>query len=423
MSDGASPPPPVRRDGGERRTLVECHDCGLRYRLGPLEAQTTARCVRCGALLRARTSRDACLALALTGLVLIVVANFMPFMSLRLEGREEDASLATGAMTLAHDGLWPLTILILLLTIVMPALKLGAMAHVLGALKLRRPPRHLVPVLRWLDELHPWAMVEVYMLGLFVAYVKLTALATVSLGVAVSALAALMVTMAALDALVDFDDLWEELEHKGLVSPRPPISPGEALARCAVCNLLSPWHGGPAHCPRCNARLHFRKHDSVARSWALILAAAILYVPANLFPMLTVISFGTGAPDTILSGVKHLLEAGMWPLAILVFFASITVPVLKITGLALLLVSTQRGTRRYLRDRTRLYRVIEAIGRWSMIDIFMLSILVALVQLGAVATVVPGIGAISFAAVVVLTMFAAMAFDPRLMWDRAGENR
>jgi paraquat-inducible protein A len=186
---------------------------------------------------------------------------------------------------------------------------------------------------------------------------------------------------------------------------------------------VSADEGAHARCPRCRAHLHRRKPDSIARCWALILTAAILYIPANVYPIMTVISFGAGSPDTILSGVKHLIESGMWPLALLVFFASITVPVLKIVGLVLLLLTTQWGTRWHLRDRTRLYRVIESVGRWSMIDIFMLSILVALVRLGALATVVPGVGAISFAAVVVTTMFAAMAFDPRLMWDSAGENR
>jgi paraquat-inducible protein A len=137
---------------------------------------------------------------------------------------------------------------------------------------------------------------------------------------------------------------------------------------------------------------------------------------------MTVISFGSGEPDTILSGVKALFFAGMWPLALLVFFASITVPVLKIVGLALLLLWTQRGSRWRLRDRTVVYRIVEAVGRWSMIDIFMLSILAGLVRLGRIATITPGIGAVSFAAVVIITMFAAAAFDPRLMWDAAGEN-
>jgi paraquat-inducible protein A len=149
----------------------------------------------------------------------------------------------------------------------------------------------------------------------------------------------------------------------------------------------------------------------------------ILYIPANQFPIMTVISFGSGESDTILSGVKHLFQAGMWPLALLVFFASVAVPVLKVAGIALLLTTTQRRARWRLRDRTVLYRVVESVGRWSMIDIFMLSILAGLVQLGSIATIEPGVGAISFAGVVIVTMFAASSFDPRLMWDAAGENR
>jgi paraquat-inducible protein A len=154
----------------------------------------------------------------------------------------------------------------------------------------------------------------------------------------------------------------------------------------------------------------------------LLLTGVILYVPANVYPVMTVISFGAGHPDTILSGVEALALAGMWPLALLVFFASITVPVAKIAGLMILLISTQRGSRWRLKDRTILYRIVETIGRWSMIDIFMLSILVGLVQLDRVATILPGIGAISFCAVVIITMIAASCFDPRLMWDAAEQR-
>jgi paraquat-inducible protein A len=378
-------------------------------------------------VLRHYASLDSCLALAVTGLLLMVVANLMPFMSLRMEGRIQDASLASGAIDLARQGLWPLAALVLLMTIVAPTLKLGATLYVLAGMRLRHPPRTLRAVARWLDRLHPWAMIEVYILGIFVAYVKLVAFATVVLGLAVYSLAALMVVMAALDALLDYEAVWEALERRGVVPPAEPSpaepSKGGPLVRCGACSLVSRWRGEGAPCPRCGARLHWRKPDSIARCWALVLTAAILYVPANLYPIMTVISFGSGAPDTILSGVVHLIQSGMWPLALLVFFASITVPVLKIAGLSLLLLTTQRGARWRLRDRTILYRIIETVGRWSMIDIFMLSILVALVRLDAVATIAPGIGSVSFAAVVVTTMFAAMAFDPRLMWDHAGENR
>jgi len=228
--------------------------------------------------------------------------------------------------------------------------------------------------------------------------------------------------MAMIDAIADADDLWEAVERRvpTALADTPETAP---RARCDGCGVLAPFSGAGCRCPRCGASLLPRKPASLARTWALMLAAAILYVPANIFPIMTVVSFGAGEPDTIVSGVQHLLKSGMWPLALLVFFASITVPVLKIVGLTMLLVTTQLGTRWRLHDRTIMYRIIEGIGRWSMIDVFMLSILVGLVRLGRIASVTPGIGAISFAAVVVLTMLAALSFDPRLMWDEAGENR
>jgi paraquat-inducible protein A len=404
--------------------LVECPGCGLHLTVGEVPQGAVARCSRCGAFLRAALPRsfDAPLALALSGAVLLLIANFMPFMSLELEGRIDDASLTTGALGLLTGEMWPVAVLILALTVAAPAVKLGSILYVLIGLKMRPAPPGLRSVLRWLDQLHPWSMIEVYLLGLFVAYVKLADLATVRVGVAVYALAALMMVMATIDFVLDYDAVWRVLEARGLV-PRTPPPHGDRLARCEVCGLLSQWHGEGTHCPRCDAHLHRRKPNSQARCWALVITAAILYAPANLYPILTVISFGRGAPDTILSGVKHLLEAGMWPLALLVFFASITVPVLKISGLVYLLIATRNGSRWRLRDRTVLYRIIDVIGRWSMIDIFMLSVLVALVRLGAVASVSPGIGALAFAGVVVITMFAAMSFDPRVMWDAAGENR
>ena len=168
--------------------------------------------------------------------------------------------------------------------------------------------------------------------------------------------------------------------------------------------------------------MHARKPNSIARTWALLIAACILYIPANVLPVMTVVYFGSGEPDTILSGVVLLIQAGMWPIAALVFFASITVPVLKLISLFYLLISVQRRSRRRLRDRTVLYRVVEVVGRWSMVDIFMIAILVALVSLGSIATIEPGPGAIAFASVVIITMIAAMGFDPRLIWDAQEET-
>ncbi len=193
-----------------------------------------------------------------------------------------------------------------------------------------------------------------------------------------------------------------------------------SLLNCHSCGLLSratPGHHVRAACPRCGAPLHSRKTNSVSRTWALIIAAYVFYIPANLLPVMSVTSLGKTQSDTIMSGVFYLVVHGMWPLALLIFFASVVVPMLKLIILTYLLISVQRRSHWRPVDRTRLYRITEAVGRWSMVDIYVVTILVALVKLGNLATIQAGAGAVFFAAVVVITMFAAMTFDPRLIWD------
>jgi paraquat-inducible protein A len=197
---------------------------------------------------------------------------------------------------------------------------------------------------------------------------------------------------------------------------------GAGLIGCHSCNLVSRvpeahGHHASAACPRCGAPLHARKPDSLARTWALVIAAGICYLPANLLPIMKVTSLGNAQADTILSGVIYLLVHGMWPLALVVFIASVFVPLAKLVILVFLLVSVQRRSQWRPVDRTRLYRLTEAVGRWSMVDIYVVTILVALVRLGNLASIEAQTGAIFFGAVVVITMFAAMSFDPRLIWD------
>lgn len=187
---------------------------------------------------------------------------------------------------------------------------------------------------------------------------------------------------------------------------------------CTECHLLcrhSP--GEPQHCRRCGARLHVRRPDSIVRTWALLLTAALLYIPANLLPIMTVSLFGQGRPATIMEGVLELIQAGMLPIALVVFVASILVPTFKLVGIALLLYSVQRHLPLSPRQRIFMFRFIEWIGRWSMLDIFVIAILVALVRFGNLASIEAGAGAMAFAAVVILTMLAAITFDPRLIWD------
>jgi paraquat-inducible protein A len=196
----------------------------------------------------------------------------------------------------------------------------------------------------------------------------------------------------------------------------------KGLVACSECALVARpvTPAAPGFCPRCGQRLAFRRENAIERTWALLIAAAILYVPANVLPVLTTTTVVSTSSDTIMSGVILLYATGSWPLALIVLIASIVIPIGKIVALAFVLITVQRGMTTSNRQRTRLYRIVEFIGRWSMLDVFVDTFVVALVQLSPLMYVDPGPGVVYFMAVVVLTMFAAQSFDPRLIWDRRG---
>ena len=191
------------------------------------------------------------------------------------------------------------------------------------------------------------------------------------------------------------------------------------LCACHACGSLSRLAAGSHDlcCQRCGAALHLRKPDSIARTWAFLIAAYILYVPANVLPMMRTGSLFGAQSDTIMSGVVYLWHSGSWHIALVVFIASIVVPLAKMFSLTYLLISVQLGWTTRPLERTKLYRILEFVGPWSMLDVFVVMILVALVQLKGLASIQPGLAVAAFGAVVVLTMFAAMAFDPRLLWE------
>jgi paraquat-inducible protein A len=203
------------------------------------------------------------------------------------------------------------------------------------------------------------------------------------------------------------------------MTPAPATAASLGLLVCHACGQLArpAPRSHETCCPRCGAHLHFRKPDSIARSWALLITAIILYIPANLLPMMHTSSLFGSESDTIMSGVVYFWTSGSWYLALIIFTASIMVPLLKMIALALLLITAQLRSRWQREQRARLYRLVEFVGRWSMLDIYVVAVIVALVQLQGLATIDPGPGAAAFGAVVVLTMLAAMAFDPRLIWD------
>jgi len=406
--------------------------------LPPLTPGMAANCSRCGTTLRrARTDPlGRGLALTLAALVLLTVMCTTTLMTVSTAGIVHGADLLSGPEELVRRGMSVLAVAVVFTTLIAPFGKLLATAYVLVGLRLRNPPRHLRRVFVLVERLRPWSMIDVFVFGVFVAYVKLGDIVHISLGVGVYALFCLTVVVVWSDAVLDSHAVWDALDREPAdgAPMRRAVPVHHRLSGaigCETCGLVSAplvheTHGGGAHgealrCPRCASVLHARKPDSIARTWALVIAAAVLYVPANYYPVLTVMQLGAGSPSTILGGVEELITSGMYPLAALVFFASIAVPMLKLVGLSVMLIATQARRSGRLRDRTRLSHVVRWIGRWSMIDIFMESLLGALVRFGTIVTIEPGAGAVAFCAVVILTMFAAETFDPRLMWDAAEE--
>ncbi len=203
-------------------------------------------------------------------------------------------------------------------------------------------------------------------------------------------------------------------------SPYPAGSAAASgLAACHGCGKIQPV--ASEFCSRCDAALHLRKPHSVQRTWALTLAAALLYLPANLLPMMRSDGIGGGVDKTIIGGVILFWQHHAYPIAIVIFVASVIIPIVKLAAMVVLCLNTQVCRRP--RAMTRLYRMTELVGRWSMVDVFVVAVLVAVVQLGNLMSIDPGPAAVAFAGVVILTMLAAMSFDPRLLWDAARHPR
>jgi paraquat-inducible protein A len=358
------------------------------------------------------------LALYLTAIILFVLANVFPLLSLEMHGAVQVATLPGCASILAEMG-WPWLSAILLTTAILaPAMHMLGMAWVLLQVRLGRRSRWTARVFRLVEQFQTWGMAEVFVLGIIVSYVKLGKMATLVPGPSLYALGAFVLVSAAALSAVDPAAVWEHLGPAPSLPPPPPqaTTAREAgLVTCLSCRLLSPR--ARTACPRCGATLRPRKPESRERTWALLATAVILYIPANVLPVMRVVNFGKAQADTLMGGVVHFSRSGEWHLALIIFTASVLVPILKITVLVFLLLVEHRMVAWDPLQRARLYRLTELVGRWSMVDIFVVSLMVAVVELGSLASIAPGPGAVAFALMVVATMLAALSFDPRLVWD------
>ena len=398
----------------ERIGRIYCPDCGLAQNLPVVPHHSAADCARCGATLLRRIpgGTGAALALALTAALLLFPANFLPLMTVSFEGAQRQNLTISGVTSLWGAGYPSLGLVVGAFSVAAPTLWLAALVPSLVLVSRRAHPPWLGWLFRQAEWLRPWAMTEVYLLGSLVAYTRIKDVASVEISTGGWCFIAFALSILAIDSVLDRRVIWHAIGPDALAG----TDEGDVID-CLDCGLIAPLDAEDGFCPRCAARLHRRKPGSFTLTAALTAAAFFLYILANILPVLSIIRFGREEPSTIFSGVRELIENGLWPLAIIVFLASIAVPLIKLSGLTWFLLAIRRGFTQRVMARTRLYRFIEGIGRWSNIDVFMISILTSLVQFGTLTRVEAEPGAVAFAAVVLLTMLAARSFDSRLMWD------
>ena len=308
-------------------SLVACHECDYLHRNVAISFRGKALCRRCGAFLYRRVpgSIEKALALNTAALILFILSNAFPFLSLKIHGRFVENYFLSGAFQLYHLGMGEVGLLVMLTSFLFPLMTTMGMLYLLCPVSLGYRPWKMAGVFRMVCALKPWALVSVFMLGVLISFVKLLDMADIIPGAGVYAFAGLMVILAAANAAFDPGLIWPLYEagpsdsYTGMPKAVPIGSArANGLVACHTCGRLS--QTGIGRCQRCGTRVHSRKIRSIERTWALLFAAAIAFIPANVYPVMTVIQLGRGYPSTILGGVIHLIEGGTWVLALIIFF-------------------------------------------------------------------------------------------------------
>ncbi|MGF1689777.1 PqiA/YebS family transporter subunit [Photobacterium kagoshimensis] len=351
-------------------------------------------------------------AIALACLILFLPAHIYPMITIRLFGQMIPATLPAGTFTLAPE--FPaVAFLIFFCSTIAPLLvSLAVMTAQIG-IKLQHFT--LFRSSMWIiQHLKHWAMYEVFLVSLGISCFKVQDYADIYIGPGLISLVILQILMLLLLTRISPTRYWEAWQ------PETNHNTNELVLHCHSCHLSQ---AANSHCTRCHSPLHSRLPHSIQKTWAYLISATIFIFPANLFAISIFLNNGKRAEDTIFSGVAHLVKTGMPGIAAIIFIASIVVPVAKILGLAYILLCIQFKRRIHHRFRMRLFRIIQWIGKWSMMDLFVISIMVTLIDRGQILDFTPGPGAVSFGIVVVLTMFAAESLDSRLIWDNYEQRK
>ena len=375
---------------------IQCHECDLTLTRPNLAENQKAHCPRCGFTLSAkhRNANERIIALAITAIIFLMISIPFDFLTFKINGLENKFDIASSFITLINNGYPVLAVIELITIFAIPSTILLALIYLLIPMSKGRYPPHGRLVLNILFKLLPWSMVEIFLIGALVSLIKIISMADIELGLSFYAFVLFAIAITIVAVHLDKDQLYQLM-----------IS-------------VAPAHHIEEHNEKNNV-LDQQKHHSlsVQKTWALLITSIILYIPANTLPIMTTHVLGQDEPSTIIGGVIILWGIGSYPIALIIFIASVMVPIAKILVLAWLNYSVQKQSDTLNLQRIKWYRIAEFVGRWSMIDVFVVIVLASLIQLGPTMSVTPGAATIAFSGVVVVTMLAAMSFEPKLIWN------
>ena len=415
-----------------------CPQCDLLLARVEPKPGNEARCPRCGCVLASSSNSPVTttLLLCLTGIILYFPTILSPILSMGILWMKESGTILESVTGLLKADYPLVSLAVLLMVVIFPALLLTSLGLVSLAIKLRRVSRGVIRLFRFALALEEWTMVDVFLVGILVMVFKMTGTAEMEFGGGFLACLALALTLISISTICNHRLFWRRIANRG-PSPSPdltpvPLAPPSAkstpsaltasragLVLCLACRQLQKMAQDPAAtCKRCGSPLH-QRHGGLSRCWALLITATLLMIPANFLPIMEVESLGQTKVSTIIDGIRYFFEDGDYVIGMIIFVASVLVPIVKIVVLATLLITAQGWHVAMLREKTALYRFISFIGRWSMLDIFVIALLNAMVHFGILSSVRVAPAATWFCLVVTTTMLATHFFDPRLMWDAA----
>lgn len=397
--------------------VIGCRWCGLVQCLPEKGGAGVIYCRQCDAPLEHMVGRsvDSALACALVTLLLLLPAMLWPLMKVSLLGTINLSTIRAGLGGVWQEG-WPLVAIVLgFELVVMPILRFSSLVAVLSMVRAGQRAAWVGPVFRLSEKIDEWAMIDVFLIGCIIGYSRVAPFLPVHIGIGgycvVAASFMTMITRATMERRA----IWRE------IGPEASTEVGHAIS-CTSCDHIAPLSQEGHKCGRCGARLWQERPFASSRALALTAAGFIFYPIAYLYPMEIDVQAGTSHPHSVVSGIIELFQAGLWPLGIIIFVASVAIPLFKLFAISWVLLSSYRHSTSHLRLKSRLCRIIRVIGRWSHIDVYTVAVFLPLLHLSGLLSINVANGLPAFLAVVILTMLATSELDPRRIWHAAREG-